>query len=270
MKKFLLLTLVFCITILTNVSAQTALLDSKFDGTLDGWSVYDVTGPQTWIPNSFGDREYAYINGFDNGPQDNEDWLISPALDLTQYADEVLTFENAANFDGPDLEFFYSTDYDGSSDPNGATWNSLTGDVTWSPGDYEFVESEIDLSGIEGSSVYFAFKYISNQNDGAKLFEIDNFLIEADFSSSVFDLEKLALISQPVVANGLLQFEILNPSQELTFGIFDLNGRSLQSRTIQPMTSDVKVPTAQFSTGMYLLVVRAENVVKTFKFTVTH
>ncbi|MCB0642855.1 MAG: choice-of-anchor J domain-containing protein [Phaeodactylibacter sp.] len=270
MKKFLPIFLFSCLNLIGPLSGQVVLHEEAFDGSLGSWTSYNALGPQTWQAESYQDREYAYINGYSGGAIDNEDWLISPAVNLDEYDDEVLSFENAANFDGPDVQLVYALDYDGVSDPTATTWYSLSDQINLSPGDYEFVESEVDLSSIAGSSVHFAFVYQSSTGDGARSVEIDNFMVQAELSSSVKEISKSALISSPTVSQELLQFEILDPSKALTFGIYDMNGRSLQSRAVQPLTSDVKIPVGQFSTGMYLLVVRSENIVKTFKFVVSH
>ncbi len=65
------------------------------------------------------------MSGFEGAPFENDDWLISPALDLDNYINEVLTFQNAKNYTGNDLEVKISIDYDGGGNPYSGTWTTL-------------------------------------------------------------------------------------------------------------------------------------------------
>jgi|GEM_PF-1263882 PKD repeat protein len=151
-----------------------------FDSWPDGWYAFSVVGDQQWEQDSFSGDNFAKMNGYDDGAVDNEDWLISPAFNLDNYEDELLNFESAFNFSGPALEFYYSTDYDGVSDPSvNGTWVDLTSQANWSDGGYNWVNSgNIDISGITGTSVYFAFKYTSNPSDGSSTWQVDDISIE--------------------------------------------------------------------------------------------
>ena len=152
------------------------------DETLGTWSEYNVIGEQIWVPSSYSGEYYAKMSGYSGGNNENEDWLISPALNFDNYTDEVLSFTSAMNYPGPPLELKISSDYDGVSDPNSATWINL--EPEWSQGSYEWVESgNVDVSSYSGSSVYFAFKYMSTI-DESSTWEIDNILITGQSSSA--------------------------------------------------------------------------------------
>ncbi len=238
-------------------AAQDILLDEQFnDGTLGVFTEYSVIGDgQMWIFDSFMDDQFAEMNGFDGGIQDNEDWLISPALDMDLYEDEVLTFETASNFDGPDLELLVSNDYDGSSDPNTATWTNLSDQATWSAGGYEVTPSgSIDLSGIGGTG-YIAFKYVSNTAVAGKLWQVDSVVVQASILSNTEDaLAEAALISTPVVREGQLQFNLLNAVHPVRFELCSLEGRTLQRFTAGPANSTIQLPVGHLPKGVYVLV----------------
>ena len=152
------------------------------DETLGTWSEYNVIGEQIWIPSSYSGEYFAKISGYSGGNNENEDWLISPALNFDNYVDEVLSFTSAMNYSGPPLELKISNDYDGVSDPNSATWANL--EPEWSQGSYEWVGSgDVDVSSYSGSSVYIAFKYLSTI-DESSTWEIDNILITGQSSSA--------------------------------------------------------------------------------------
>lgn len=267
MNRFLLLLITLAVG--TGIQAQQILLDEQFnDGTLGVFTEYSVLGGgQVWTPDSFMDDQFAEMNGFDGGIQDNEDWLISPALDMDQYDGEVLTFETACNFNGPDLELLASNDYDGSSDPNNATWTNLSDQVTWSAGGYEVTPSgEIDLSGITGTG-YIAFKYISNSDVDGKLWQVDSIIVKASTMSSISDeLAEPELITPPVVRDGQLQFTVLGQAETMSFEIYSMEGRSLRNLTVDDAHSKISIPVADLPRGLYLLGVRSAGLVKGYKF----
>jgi len=137
------------------------------------WTAYDVSGDDYWTCGS----GYEVMNGY--GGTVDEDWLISPALNLNSFSSEILTFKTATQYTGPDLELVYSTDYDGYSNPSTqGTWNSLS--FTKATTTTFTSSGNVSLSGISGTSVYIAFRYVATGvNSGeAALWEVDDIFIE--------------------------------------------------------------------------------------------
>jgi len=267
MKKILQSTL-FLLTLAFsgNVIAQDVLLEELFnDETLGVFTEYSEVGDdQTWRASDFGGKFFAQMNGFSGGAQNNVDWLISPALDMGLYNDEVLRFENAANFGGPRLELYVSNDYTGEGDPNAATWLDLTDSVNWSTGNYEYVESgAIDLSGIEGTG-YFAFKYTSSEDDGAQLFQIDSVTVTASVINNIFTEEVADKVSKPYVSNDNLVFNVLSGNVEVS--IASMNGSVVSQYNNKVVSGDVALPLNDLPRGTYALVVTSEGTVKSYKF----
>ncbi|MGB0896427.1 MAG: DUF5689 domain-containing protein [Flavobacteriaceae bacterium] len=146
--------------------------------TLNAWTVYDVLGPQTWFADSYNGSTYAKMSGYAGGNNANEDWLISPAIDLSSATAPVLTFRTAKNYTGPALEVFMSTNYSGSGDPyaTGVTWTALSANL--SSGGWNWTDSgNIDLSSANGGDVYIAFKFTSTASASAT-WEVDNVLVD--------------------------------------------------------------------------------------------
>jgi PKD repeat protein len=143
------------------------------------WETVSVLGDQEWvIDNYLGiDGNYAKMSGYSGGANVNEDWLISPPMNLDVYTGETLTFYSAKGYSGADIEVKYSTNYDFGGNPATATWNTLT--ATISAGSWAWTASgDVDLSGVAGSSVCLAFIYTSDASDAAT-WEIDNILVYA-------------------------------------------------------------------------------------------
>ncbi len=142
-----------------------------------GWTERCTMGDSLWRVASYGGNHYAYANGY-NHPQ-TIDWLISPAFDLDNYSDVVLTFRTAKNYNGPDLEVFFSNDYDGEN-PDGATWISLPCEL--SEGGWNWVASgDISLDEFSGSNCYIGFKYTSDED--AAGWEVDDIKLASGSTS---------------------------------------------------------------------------------------
>lgn len=155
------------------------------DDQLDPMTAYSVASDEDWGTSSDGDppnAPYAVANGF-GADEASNDWLISPALDFTSTQDETLRFINAKGFNDSGrrgLQVKVSTDYDGSGNPENFTWTDVSDQVTFSEGEFEFVESgAVDLSGSEfqGSEVYVAFQYQSTSPDNAAAWQVDNIVV---------------------------------------------------------------------------------------------
>ena len=122
-----------------------------WEGTMHGWSFVSVTGDQVCSVATTSGNHYAKMSGYaSSANHENEDWCISPAFDLSEYTNPVLTFKTAKNYTGNDLVVYFSNNYDGQN-PTTATWQEL--ECTLSPGgNWTFVESgNIDLSSFSGS-----------------------------------------------------------------------------------------------------------------------
>jgi hypothetical protein len=159
------------------------ILSHDFDDYSFGdWTKISVIGDQEWVIDSIhgvNGSPCTKISGYDSGTTyENEDWLISPMLDLDTFNSVTFAFFNAKNYTGNDLELKISTDYDGGGDPNSATWTNLS--YTMSSGGWSWTESgNIDLTSYIGPSVYVAFYYTCTA-DGSATWEIDNILIKGE------------------------------------------------------------------------------------------
>jgi hypothetical protein len=143
--------------------------------TSGGWTTQVIEGSVDWATNFQGaESDYAFISNFSTGVA-SQVWLISPSNDFSNSTSPSLGFRNAANYSGPNLETFISTNYDGVSSPSTATWTPVT--AILSSGGFEFVSSGvIDLSAFLNANTYIGFKY-SAPLAGGKTWEIDNIII---------------------------------------------------------------------------------------------
>lgn len=164
-------------------------LEDFNDETLGVFYQVSVTGPQEyWHNDDYQDAFYAKMSNFNGSDNiENEDWMISPAINFDNYSNEEMNFMSSMK-DYSDNNCFiylqYSTNYSGSGDPNNASWTDLSSQANWSAGEYNWTASgAIDLSSISGGQVYIAFKYVSQSGSG-KTWQIDDVSISADAASN--------------------------------------------------------------------------------------
>ncbi len=160
--------------------------DQNFDESYGDWEVVSISGEQVWSrDNNSGTQETpcARITGKLWGTvYENQDWLISPPMDFTPFANEFISFYSAVGFATADQQFTLkiSTDYAGNADPLLATWTELTpllpdGTVNWA----WTWSGETDLSAYESENVYMAFVYQCG-TDAAATWQLDNILISGE------------------------------------------------------------------------------------------
>ncbi len=159
----------------------TTVFSENFDDSWGVWERISLLGAQVWDrDNNYGpdDSPCAEMTGFENGSHANNDWLISPAMDLSTYSSATLTFETAKNYDGNPIEIKISTDYDGMGNPNNATWTTLS--ATLSTGSFTWTGSgNVSISSYTGQNVYVAFQYTST-NDMSATWRVDNIEVKAE------------------------------------------------------------------------------------------
>ena len=187
------------------------VFNQDWEGEMNGWTFVDVEGEMSWTVAQHSGNHYAYANGFNHGT--NIDWCISPAFDLADYTNPVLNFRTAKNYNGPDLEVYFSNDYDGQ-DPTTATWTPLT--CALSQGSWNWVESgDIDLSGFSGSDCHIGFKYTSEESMAAG-WEVDDITLTSQTSNPV-------ITAIPTNLSGFTYTMGNGPSAELSFTVSGLN-----------------------------------------------
>ncbi len=145
------------------------LVNEDFAGNLGVFTPKSITGSQAWFYKLTGSTSYATMSGYQGGNQENEDWLISPAMDLRTVQNALFTFKHAINFhshaDWSDIQVLVSTTYDGSANPDitDGTWTELTGYERPAGNNWTFIPAgTLDLLPYVGNeNVRIAFRYRS-------------------------------------------------------------------------------------------------------------
>ena len=204
------------------------ILFEDFDVEFGVFSAYDAYGDQGWQHGEHQGITYAYMNGYAEGSAHrNEDWLISPAIEIGADEWEEITFEfrSAMKYDGNSIQVFVSSDYDGQSDPSDFEWEDISDAFDYSPGNYEWTESgQYVMIQPEAGHYYFAFLYTST-DDAASSWEIDYVKIMGmKFVSVVSDNNLQSISLYPNPAREQVSFTLNSDAQ---VSIFDMTGRKV-------------------------------------------
>jgi N-acetylneuraminic acid mutarotase len=139
-------------------------------------TVVNEQGPNRgWWRTSYNGNFYAEVNGYGDAAN-SKDWLITPALDLSGYSSANLNFLNISNYSGGTFDLLVSTNWDGTSAPNTATWTNLNSSANFSGGSWSAQWSNVDLSSYLTSSTYIAWYYTATPTS-ARNQQIDNISI---------------------------------------------------------------------------------------------
>lgn len=154
----------------------TPFFEETFTANWNNWTKVSLVGNQAWsLSTTFGSpAPCALMSGFASGNNANEDWLISPAIDLTGSTNAGLAFQTASRFAGNQLQMYVSTNYAGSGDPTLATWTEVFGTLDTNINSFVWTSSGlIDISAVAGNTVYIGFKYTSTTS-ASSTWEVDN------------------------------------------------------------------------------------------------
>ncbi len=152
--------------------------------TSGNWIQQNVTGGASWTSSTFNtaanSTPFARISGFIGGVNTNtENWLISPAINLTNATSPVLSFSTAAKFSGNPLEVLVSTNYTGGA-PSSATWTNISSSVTLSPNSSNYTwtfSNNVSMNAFKMNNVRIAFKY-SSTTAGSTTYQLDDIILK--------------------------------------------------------------------------------------------
>lgn len=148
---------------------------------------YNVLGEQEWYQNSSHLEYGAVMSGYANNTSyANEDWFISPAIDLSGSTNPILTFDHARGPAGSInvgvTEGYYTVwvtnDYNDGDDPTQGTWVELSG-INHGTAAWAFVNSGnlVIPAEFKTATCRIAFRYLSI--DGASAtWEVKNVVVK--------------------------------------------------------------------------------------------
>ena len=233
------------------------LLFEDFNDGLGVFTAYDAYGDQNWHQGTYQGTTYANMNGYAEGaPHQNEDWLISPTINIPNglYEELQFDFRTAKKFEGPDLQVLVSMDYDGEGEPSEYTWLNITDVFDFSMGDYEWVESgTFVIDEILPGHYHFAFLYTST-NEAAASWEIDYVKLIGKGTTSVNENNIQSVSLYPNPAREQVSFTLESDAQ---VSIFDVMGRMVSE--MNAVAGEAQLNVSELESGVYFVNVRYAN-----------
>ncbi|MFV0391760.1 MAG: DUF6359 domain-containing protein [Paludibacteraceae bacterium] len=192
MKRILFYGLAFAMLSLINIACSNSddyipnfstddsgkiIYSELFSDSIRAFTAVNVSGDQEWVYDSHG---YAYITGYvSNANHANEDWLISPEIDLTDVSAAYFTFDHVARYFGDftsEPTIWISEDYT-SGPTSGSTWTQVKTRPFTDPGSWTFSTTEqLSLTQYAGKKIKIAFKYLATDTKAGS-WEIKNFTV---------------------------------------------------------------------------------------------
>ena len=209
---------------------QDFSFSESFGQSLGAFTQQSVQGTQLWGWRAlYG----AVISGYQNSiANTNEDWLISPAMDLSGSISATLHFEHALNYAGTASDnlanySLWITDGYSADLPGTANWTKLTIPTMPLGNDWIFVNSgDITIpTDLMKKNIRFAFKYQSNETVAAT-WEMRNITVDGKCNQTQSDPPLLETLSKVYAAGGIIKIE---NKQAMPVSVFDITGRILYS-----------------------------------------
>ena len=150
-----------------------------FETGIGQFTTQSVSGDEVWKQDA--QYKYMMITGYvDQVNKANEDWLISPEIDLAGVTAAKLSFEHVTRYFAnvaTEATIWVSQNYVGGL-PSTAQWTQLTTPAFSNAANWNLVPSgEISLTAYAGKKIKIAFKYISTATK-AGTWEVKNFKVE--------------------------------------------------------------------------------------------
>ncbi len=227
-----------------------------------GWVSYSVTGPQVWgctaygYGGTYGMQMNGYAAHINNA---NNDWLISPKLDLSSFTNVFLQFQAKKEFKGDDLTVMVSNNYSGAGDPTSATWTNLN--INFAPAsiDTQFHAYTANLTTYKSQPIFVGIQYMSRPNatdTNAARWTVDNVQTLRSVGLSVVSNEKLQLtvVGASTTSNVNLLFTAAD-NANCNLEIFDITGRRVytENRYIAAGTQRIALTDLNLHAGMYIV-----------------
>ena len=138
--------------------------NETFATNIGQFKTQNISGEQAWAVDIA--KGYIQMSGYvsaDKSNHANEDWLISPVIDLTEVKAAKLSFDYNLSFFADyanEATVWISENYI-SGNPSTAVWTQLSVPMK-SVGNYDFISTpEFSLTPYTGKKITIAFKYLS-------------------------------------------------------------------------------------------------------------
>jgi DNA/RNA endonuclease YhcR with UshA esterase domain len=163
----------------TSAVVNTSIIEENFDADPPGWVKYSVASNHDWAWSS--SFTCMAVNGY-GADVASDDWLLSPAINLSGVQDAILSFRTWTRYTDSGLsnplEVMISTNYSGTGDPTLASWTPIVCTLPAANSQNWTSSGDVDLTAYQGT-VYIGFHYRSSgtASNSASSWEVDAFKV---------------------------------------------------------------------------------------------
>ena len=156
------------------------ILNEPFASKIGSFTEHRVVGEADWFGHSYDGEEYVRVTGYQKGA--NENWLVSPAMDLSEVTEARLTFRHAvAHWVGDEdktLTLWATSKYE-SGDPSKVEWEKVSINLPPDGSYYEWadVSTLIPNSMMGKAKVHIAFRY-TNEDGKACTWQVQKVVVK--------------------------------------------------------------------------------------------
>lgn len=224
-----------------------------------GWTRENVVGTnQQWgCSGGVNPNKYVQMNGFAaTVNNDNEDWLITPGIDLSASTNPTLFFRAQRRFNLiNNVSVLYSTNYSGIGNPNTATWTNLN--INFNSLDTA-VWTNFSAPLMVGNPTYVAFKYnCTAAAADCGQWRIDSVVVTS--TTSILSVKgnnqmPVSVLGASSATNINIGF-VMDKAAIVATEIYDLNGRMIYRKEVQTIigTNRVAMTPSFLPSGMYIV-----------------
>jgi endonuclease I len=265
----------------TTTSVPVEIFSESFESTIPDWSIISLASNYDWersddttnytypssVPNG---SWYMYANNYGSDEPAN-DWLISPAIDLTQFDDPYFHFEAWTKFSDyvPGLTLRVTNDFTGS--PSSTNWTYLYPDLPPENSDVWQNSGDLDLSDFTNDNeVRIAFQYTSlgTGTNETQAWAIDDLIVmgyELSSAEEIYNTQNYALSNypNPFSMNSFgtqISFNIPN-SQNIQIEIYNIKGQKVKQLEIRNLKLGINeviwdgtdIKNTKVRTGIYFI-----------------
>ncbi len=184
----------------------------------------------------------------------NDDYFISPQIDLTGAAGSSVSFWSKSLTDQYGLERFeVLVSTAGNTDV--ADFTLVSAGELMSPIDY--TETIIDLSAYDGQQVYIALRYKAQDSF---VWQVDDFKVVADSVAAVDDNILASSVNiYPTTADAQITINNRSAISLNTASIYDVNGRLIAQYDLNGLVGEKSINVSNISSGLYFVELASDN-----------
>ena len=270
-------------------SLPEVIYSESFENLMPDWSMINLASNLDWElsddtsnythPSTVPEGEwYMYANNY-GADEPANDWLVSPAIDLTQFDDPYFHFEAWTKFSDTvaGLEVFVSSNFTGN--PTTTDWTLVASDLPSQNSDIWQNSGDLDLSDFtDDNEVRIAFQYTSTGTgvNNTTAWAIDNLIVmgyESSSAEEIYSTPNYALSNYPNPFSGSnfgtqISFSLPNYSQNVQIEIFNIKGQKVKSFPINQSTNSqihqliwdgTDTKNAKVRSGIYIINLKIDN-----------